>query len=186
MNSEDDSFKTTKDNNSTTKTITTESENVNGSNPNSLKDEYATKSARNTRVMKKIKSTGKFNSVLGAVEEDFKQSIGRVIKLHRKIMKLTQSELAKELGVSQTTINQWEIGKYLPSLSVSKVLCDVFNIEPNYLFGTTDINNKAFSLSDLNAQARQLITRINMLDDETKSLVLQLLDIVHVGKLRIF
>lgn len=182
MNIKDKSIETTEENMCTT----TESENVNSSNPNSLKEEDAIKLARNTRVMNKIKSTGKFNSVLGAVDEGFKQSIGRVIKLHRKILKLTQTELAKELGVSQTTINQWEIGKYLPSLSVSKVLCEMFNIEPNYLFGTTDVNNRAFSLSDLSAQARQIITRINMLDEETRKLVLQLLDIVHAGKLKIF
>lgn len=48
---------------------------------------------------------------------------------------LTQSELAKILGVNQTTIGQWLNGKKKPSYDSIAMIYQKFDITPNELFG---------------------------------------------------
>ena len=43
------------------------------------------------------------------------EKIGKFIADLRKDKKLTQTELARELGVSFSTINRWETGKVVPT-----------------------------------------------------------------------
>lgn len=47
---------------------------------------------------------------------------GRMIKAMRQQLGLSQGELAKELGVRQQTISEWEQGAYAPSRATSKHL----------------------------------------------------------------
>ncbi len=48
---------------------------------------------------------------------------------------LNQEQLAKILGVHQTTIGQWLHGKKQPGYHSIKMLYEKFGIEPNELFG---------------------------------------------------
>ena len=51
------------------------------------------------------------------------------IKLLRKYLKLTQEDLAHELGVSFATVNRWESGKNKPSKLAQKAIdlfCDKY------------------------------------------------------------
>jgi DNA-binding XRE family transcriptional regulator len=47
---------------------------------------------------------------------------GSMIKALREHMDLTQAEFARELGVRQPTISEWETGAYEPKRSTSKLL----------------------------------------------------------------
>lgn len=46
------------------------------------------------------------------------------IKMVRKILKLSQEELAHELGVSFATVNRWENDSYNPSRLAKKVFVE--------------------------------------------------------------
>lgn len=46
------------------------------------------------------------------------------IKMTRTKLRLTQEELAHELGVSFATVNRWENGSYNPSRLAQKVFYD--------------------------------------------------------------
>ena len=48
---------------------------------------------------------------------------------------LTQQKLADILGVNQTTVSQWLLGKKKPGYDSILLLYEKFNIEPNWLFG---------------------------------------------------
>lgn len=48
------------------------------------------------------------------------------IKLLRKKMLLTQSELAELLGVAFGTINRWENGQYEPTMKLKRKLAPLF------------------------------------------------------------
>ena len=50
--------------------------------------------------------------------------IGKFIAKCRKDKKMTQSELAKKLGVTDKSIGNWENGRNMPDLSLFKPLCD--------------------------------------------------------------
>lgn len=54
------------------------------------------------------------------------------IKEYRERNFLTQSELAKELGVTLLTVSRWETGKFEPNMKMKKKLFNLFiknNIE---------------------------------------------------------
>lgn len=56
------------------------------------------------------------------------------VKQTRKQLKLSQEELAHELGVSFATINRWESGNYKPS-KLAKKAFENFIKENNVVFG---------------------------------------------------
>lgn len=48
---------------------------------------------------------------------------------------LSQQKLADILGVNQTTISQWLLGKKKPNYDSIHAIYEKFDIEPNLLFG---------------------------------------------------
>ena len=61
--------------------------------------------------------------------------IGQTIRDLRKQRKMSQTELAKILHVSQQTVTAWETGKAEPSSSAISSLADYFNVTTDYLLG---------------------------------------------------
>lgn len=61
--------------------------------------------------------------------------IGQTIRDLRKQRKISQTELAKILHVSQQTVTAWETGKAEPSSSAISNLADYFNVTTDYLLG---------------------------------------------------
>lgn len=59
--------------------------------------------------------------------------IGKLIADSRTAKKLTQEELAKEIGVTDKAISKWENGRCLPDVSLFKPLCNALDISINEL-----------------------------------------------------
>lgn len=58
-----------------------------------------------------------------------KEILSYNIKLLRKKNRMTQLELARQLGVRQTTVSEWEKGRSEPdSVSLLKQICSLFNV----------------------------------------------------------
>ena len=58
-----------------------------------------------------------------------------VIKEIMDMNNLSQDKLAKILGVHQTTISQWLLGKKKPGYDSIMLIYEKFDVEPNTLFG---------------------------------------------------
>ena len=71
--------------------------------------------------------------------------IGKFIAENRKKKKLTQSELAEKLGVTDRSISNWENGKNMPDLSLFKPLCDILGITINELMSGENINEQEYN-----------------------------------------
>ena len=56
------------------------------------------------------------------------EKIGKFISEKRKDKKLTQSELAEKLGVTDKSISNWENGRNMPDLSLFKPICEILDI----------------------------------------------------------
>lgn len=65
-------------------------------------------------------------------------SFGKKLSLLRKKHNLTQSNLAKKLGVSRGTIGMYEIDKRDPDTSTLKKISTLFNISIDYLLDIVD------------------------------------------------
>ena len=57
-----------------------------------------------------------------------------IIKYIMEEHKLSQQKFADALGVNQTTVSQWLLGKKKPGYDSIQLLCEKFGIEPNELF----------------------------------------------------
>lgn len=53
----------------------------------------------------------------------------------RKEHKISQSELAKQIGYSQNMISQWENGTRDPNTETLKILANYFGVSVDYLIG---------------------------------------------------
>jgi len=72
------------------------------------------------------------------------EKIGKFIADCRKNKKLTQSDLAEKLGVSDRTVGNWENGRNMPDLSLFKPLCDELDITINELLSGEKIPKEKY------------------------------------------
>lgn len=57
------------------------------------------------------------------------------LKTLRKEKKLTQKEIAEQIGIKQNSYSDWETGKNEPSLEKLIVLADFFEVSLDWLVG---------------------------------------------------
>lgn len=72
------------------------------------------------------------------------EKIGIFIAKCRKDNKMTQSELAEKLGVTDKSIGNWENGRNMPDLSLFKPLCDELGITINDLLSGEKISKDKY------------------------------------------
>lgn len=95
---------------------------------------------------------------------------------------LTQTDLAKRIGVSTSTISMYELGNREPNLEILDALCDFFNVDTNYILGKSDKTtvfpsdipnlNKRSAGRPLSTYERQILEPFNKLNDEGKDKVI--------------
>ena len=89
------------------------------------------------------------------------EKIGKFIAKCRKDKKMTQSELAEKLGVTDKSIGNWENGRNMPDLSLFKPLCDELGITINDLLSGEKISKDKY-------QERFEENIVNTIDYSTK------------------
>ena len=72
------------------------------------------------------------------------EKIGKFIAESRKNKKMTQTELAEVLGVTDKSIGNWENGRNMPDLSLFKPLCDALGITINDLLSGEKITKDKY------------------------------------------
>jgi putative transcriptional regulator len=70
------------------------------------------------------------------VREKLSASVGEYISSHRKLARLTQTELAAKLEVTRQTVAMLEAGRQLPSFALLYRLAETFNVEVSGLLPT--------------------------------------------------
>lgn len=79
---------------------------------------------------------------------------------------LTQQELSKSLGVSQSTITMWENGKRQPDIETLEGIADYFNVDMNYLTGVSESTTRI-----LNQKQYELLSFFDQLNPEGQALL---------------
>ena len=59
------------------------------------------------------------------------------IKFLREQKEYTQTELAKKLGITRSSVNAWELGISVPSTQYIVELSNIFSVSTDYLLGVT-------------------------------------------------
>ena len=93
--------------------------------------------------------------------------LGDKVKKLRKELKITQSELAKTIGVSQSTIGMIESNKQGASSETLMKLAKTLNTTAEYLLSENDEDNKSNIPDKINEKYKKSITKdLKILMDE--------------------
>lgn len=71
---------------------------------------------------------------------------------------MTQSDLAKHLGITRSSVNAWEMGISVPSTQYIVELAHTFNVSTDYLLCVD--NSATVSVSELSEEDIQLLYQI--------------------------
>lgn len=81
--------------------------------------------------------------------------IGEQIRATREKNGLTQSALAKKLGISRSAVNAWELGVSVPSAQYLVELSRLFKVSTDYLLGLT--NREMVDISGLADEEKKMV-----------------------------
>ena len=102
-------------------------------------------------------------------------TIGDKIRLHRKALGLTQTELGEKLGVKTNAVSKWECGRVddIPTSKI-KAMAKLFDVQPSYLI---DEKQPAPTNGDeLNAEDKRLLTMIHNLSLEDRERIVAIIE----------
>lgn len=68
-------------------------------------------------------------------------SFGSRIKDLRKELNMSQSDFGKEIGVSGTTISQYESDLRFPDQTILVSICKLLNVSSDFLLGLSDVKS---------------------------------------------
>ena len=102
--------------------------------------------------------------------------IGQRIRDLRKQKRMSQTELAKSAGVSQTTVTAWETGKAEPSSSTVARLADIFNVTTDYLLGRPNKQETKKDDVELSDDDVIMTWRGKPLSDEDRELIRRIMN----------
>lgn len=110
-------------------------------------------------------------------------TIGEKIKLHRKDLGLTQTELGEKLGVKMNAVSKWECGRVddIPTSKI-KALARLFGVAPSYLIDD-DRDAVIMAAPALPPRLQALADALEELNEEgQEKLVDYALDLVASGR----
>lgn len=102
-------------------------------------------------------------------------TIGDKIRLHRKALGLTQTELGEKLGVKTNAVSKWECGRVddIPTSKI-KAMAKLFDVQPSYLI---DEKQPAPTNGDgLNAEDKRLLMMIHNLSPEDRERIVAIIE----------
>ena len=102
-------------------------------------------------------------------------TIGDKIRLHRKALGLTQTELGEKLGVKTNAVSKWECGRVddIPTSKI-KAMAKLFDVQPSYLI---DEKQPAPPNEDeLNAEDKKLLMMIHNLTPENRERIVAIIE----------
>ena len=82
--------------------------------------------------------------------QDIKKLVGSLVKKNRKLLKLTQAELACKVGVDPKYISRIETGTSYPSLSVVEKIFKILNIDIGNVFKKKELANREAMIDNIN------------------------------------
>lgn len=102
-------------------------------------------------------------------------TIGDKIRLHRKALGLTQTELGEKLGVKTNAVSKWECGRVddIPTSKI-KAMAKLFDVQPSYLID--EKQPAPTNEGELNAEDKRLLMMIHNLSPENRERIVAIIE----------
>ena len=107
----------------------------------------------------------------------------RELRLNKR---MSQTELAKRLGVSKSRISMYELGEREPDFYMLELIADFFNVDMDYLLGKKGISTYVMSPKDkeaidylINNEEVYLLLERLIKDDGFKKRLLKMVEIIE-------
>jgi len=81
--------------------------------------------------------------------------ISERIKQLRKRANMTQTDLAKKLNITRSSVNAWEMGISVPSTQYIVELSDLFKVSADYILNIND--NDTINITNLSEEEKRII-----------------------------
>ncbi len=81
--------------------------------------------------------------------------IAEKIRELREVNKMTQSELARKLNITRSSVNAWEMGISVPSTTYLVELANLFKVSTDYILDLP--SNNSIDISDLSQKETMLV-----------------------------
>ncbi|HHX19642.1 MAG TPA: helix-turn-helix transcriptional regulator [Clostridiaceae bacterium] len=100
------------------------------------------------------------------------------IRYFRKKNHMTQTELANVIGVTQTSVSQWESGRNYPDIKTAKRLADIFGATLDQILGSDDMTEEDLRLAG--EPFRLILERSDDMSDEDALLLDQKIRLIEL------
>ena len=102
-------------------------------------------------------------------------TIGDKIRMHRKALGLTQTELGEKLGVKTNAVSKWECGRVddIPTSKI-KAMAKLFDVQPSYLID--EKQPAPTNEGELNAEDKRLLMMIHNLSPEDRERIVAIIE----------
>ncbi len=87
-----------------------------------------------------------------------RHSIADKIRYLRDKAGMTQTDLAKKLGISRSAVNSWEMSLSSPSLMNIIEMTEIFHVSADYLLSTTD--KMLVDISSLSNEEKEILFKL--------------------------
>ena len=94
--------------------------------------------------------------------------IGKFIAQRRKMINLTQLQLADKLNITDRAVSKWETGKALPDSSIMLQLCDVLGITVNDL-----LNGEVVTMENYKEKTDEMLLQMVKEKEERDKMLLK-------------
>ena len=84
--------------------------------------------------------------------------ISERIKQLRERANLTQTELAKKLNITRSSVNAWEMGISVPSTQYIVELSSLFRVSTDYILNIDD--NDTINITNLREEEKRIISAL--------------------------
>ena len=85
-------------------------------------------------------------------------NVAEKIRYFRDKLGLTQTDLAKRLGISRSAVNAWEMALSSPSLANIVEMARIFHVTVDSLLNSTE--RQLVDISDLSNEEQELVLRL--------------------------
>lgn len=100
---------------------------------------------------------------------------GDKIRLHRKALGLTQTELGEKLGVKTNAVSKWECGRVddIPTSKI-KAMAKLFDVQPSYLID--EKQPAPTNEGELGEEDKKLLMMIHNLSPENRERIVAIIE----------